>query len=251
MNQFISLQRGVIYGPVKSKRLGQSLGINLLPTDGKVCSFNCIYCFYGPTDFSNGPQNCPPKDLILKKIEEALIKKPRVNYLTFSGNGEPTLHPDFAEIAAGVKELRDRYLPQIPIALISNSSTLSDPKIRGSLKSIDRPIFKMDCGDEDSFLKINGPRTGIRLSEIIENLAALRAPTIQSVIIGNGIKNYTGEVFEKWMAALKKINPSEVQIYSLDHSLEEKGIKKVPGEILRQIEEFGNGKLKMGVRAYF
>ena len=141
--QTLSLQRGVIYGPVDSRRLGRSLGINLLPTGYKLCAFDCIYCQYGRTKVltaSAEKGRFPTVEVVLRKVEEALRQVPDLNYLTFSGNGEPTLHPHFVELVKDVIHLRDKLRPEVKSAILSNSALVGREEVREALARLDLRI---------------------------------------------------------------------------------------------------------------
>jgi wyosine [tRNA(Phe)-imidazoG37] synthetase (radical SAM superfamily) len=228
---FLALQKGIIYGPIKSKRLGRSLGINLLPCDNKVCSFDCIYCHYGPTKIKTLNQdgiNFPSVDEVLPEVEKALRSEIGFEYITFSGNGEPMLHPQFAEIAAEIKNLKERFRPSVTLTLLSNSSLVGQNDIADSIVSIEFPIFKLDCGDETTFRSINNPVPELKLSDVVAGLKRLTKKfkiTIQTVFI-NGVKsNYAKERFENWLTAIKDIKPAAIQIYSTDRPVADEQIK--------------------------
>ncbi|MGC9357838.1 MAG: radical SAM protein, partial [Anaerolineae bacterium] len=143
----LPLESGVIYGPVRSRRLGISLGINVLPLRRKVCSFDCVYCHYGPTvvpTLSPDESEFPGVPEIVAAVERALRRTPHVDSLTFSGNGEPTLHPYFRDVVLGVRRLRDRLNPQARISLFSNATMAHLPQIREALAHLDAPIMKLD-----------------------------------------------------------------------------------------------------------
>lgn len=252
----LPLQRDVIYGPIKSKRLGLSLGINLLPTTQKVCSFDCIYCHYGKTNIKTlDPKDIqfPPIDLVLKKLEWYLKSDIEFHYITFSGNGEPFLYPDFDTIVLAIKELRDRYRPKTPIALLSNSSVITRDKKITTLKLINLPIFKLDAGDEKTFQEINRPVSGVKLNEIVNALKEISKEIkiiIQTVFLNGRIKNFTREILENWLFTIRQITPSLIQIYSVDRPVAEENVKMVENSLLlgkaREIEE----KTKIKTIAY-
>ncbi len=165
----IKLQSGIIYGPVNSRRLGSSLGINLMPASNKVCSFDCVYCQYGQTfqkiagiPFYVG--GLPFSDQVGLALEKWFRSNPetRYDYITFSGNGEPSLHPQFEEIVKIVKALRDKFAPQSKLAILSNASTLDRDSVRRAIRELNLPVMKLDAGDEETFLKINQPHPSVR-----------------------------------------------------------------------------------------
>ena len=138
----LELQRKIIYGPVNSRRLGRSLGINILPRSQKICSFNCLYCQYGLNDRKNSKNNkviFPDQNEVLLAVENALKHlDPPPAYLTFSGNGEPTLHPEFPDIVDRIQWLKKKQCPESKTAILSNSSTVTTPKIKknGAFKDV-------------------------------------------------------------------------------------------------------------------
>ena len=247
----LPLKNSIIYGPVKSKRLSRSLGINIISSSEKICSFNCIYCQYGLTKKFNNAF------IPVKEVEEALInffKSPqKIDYLTFSGNGEPTLHPEFETIVKIVKKIRDKFAPQIPIALLSNSSNILNLSLE-TLKMIDVKIFKLDCGNEELFLLINRPLVNITFKDIVKGLKkiAQRFPiTIQTMFIDFKEKNnYEGEALRDYIKVIKEIKPAFIQIYSCDRPVAINGVKPISNEKLKELADLINKKTKILLRAY-
>lgn len=227
----LPLQQGIIYGPIKSKRLGRSLGINILPCDDKVCSFDCIYCHYGLTKIKTLKTDgikFPSVSEILKAVESALKSEIGFEYITFSGNGEPMLHPQFAELAAEIKTLKEKYRPNITLTLLSNSSLVGQDDIASKIVSIEFPIFKLDAGDESTFRTINRPLAELKISEIIFGLKRLARKfkiTIQTVFINGVVPNFSKTPFESWLNAIKDIKPAAIQIYSTDRPVADSKIK--------------------------
>ena len=234
--QTLNLQKDVIYGPVNSRRLGKSLGINLLPVNVKVCTFDCIYCHYGRTNFERSSITFPSKDIVIQKIENALNKWKNIDYLTFSGNGEPTLHPNFIEIVNETIKLRNEISPDIPIAILSNSSMADNAKIREALEKFDACIMKLDVGDESTFKKINRP-CNICLDKIINGLKNLKSFILQCVMVDGKYQNVRGEALKNWIDAISVIKPKKVQIYSTDRPVAMEGVVKVEKVRLRKVAE--------------
>jgi len=245
----IPLQAGAVYGPIHSKRLGLSLGINLLPTSMKVCNLDCLYCFYGRTDFKAGPGLCPSAESILTEIESNLQKQPEIDYITFSGNGAATLHPEFPEIVLKTAELRNKYFPGTPLAILSNSTGIDTPEIFDSFKIFDHPMMKLDTGDERIFRKLNRPKKGVTLEDIINLLKSMRGITIQT-LFADGIANHEGDALDKWMQAIEDINPAAIQIYTLDRSMPENNLIKLNNKILHSIAEKVNNTLHIPCKAF-
>ncbi|MEO0102740.1 MAG: radical SAM protein [candidate division WOR-3 bacterium] len=252
----LPLQRDVIYGPIKSKRLGLSLGINLLPTTQKVCSFDCIYCHYGKTNIKTlNPKDIqfPPTDLVLKRLEWYLKSDTEFHYITFSGNGEPLLYPNFDLIVKEIKKLRDQYRPKIPIALLSNSSAIIRDKKIETLKLIDLPIFKLDAGDEETFKEINRPVSEVKLAEIVNALKVIAQEiriTIQTVLLNGRIKNFAEEALKRWFSLIQEIKPSLIQIYSVDRPVAEENVKMLDDRTLLSKAEEIERKTKIRTVAY-
>jgi wyosine [tRNA(Phe)-imidazoG37] synthetase (radical SAM superfamily) len=250
----LELQRDVIYGPVNSRRLGRSLGINLLPASRKVCTFDCVYCQYGRADAvttAGSDTGFPSVQNVLDKVEEAIKRQPTPpDYLTFSGNGEPTLHPDFPEIVAEVLRLRDRVCPGARVALLSNSSRAHRREIREAIEQLDDPIMKLDAGDPATLAQISRPATGVTLERIVEGLAELPYLVVQSMIISGQAQNCEGEAHEAWLATLARISPDEVQVYSADRVVAESGVQRVSKEDLARLAHNAQEKTGIPVMAY-
>lgn len=232
----ISLQRGIIYGPVPSRRLGQSLGINLLPTDHKVCSFNCLYCQYGWTKkvtFSPDErlENMPSLEAVGTALETALSAlgrdRKKIDSIAICGNGEPTLYPALAQVIVEAKTLRDRYQPQARVAILSNSSTAGNPAVRRALELLDLKIMKFDAGSEDMFRQLNHPAAPVYMGEIIAGLKALKECYLQSCFVQGRVTNADPDSVGMWVEKVREIHPLAVHIYSLDREPADKRIERV------------------------
>jgi wyosine [tRNA(Phe)-imidazoG37] synthetase (radical SAM superfamily) len=247
----IPLQRGIIYGPVNSRRLGRSLGINLSPTTYKICSFNCVYCQYGETaTYSPVNKDIPSAEEVLKAVEKSLKNmKGKYDVVTFSGNGEPTLHPEFYEIVCGVRELTDR-ISGTPLAVLSNSSTVNIPEVRKALKKIDLKVMKLDAGDEITFMRINRPH-GIRFNDIIEGLYLLDDIILQTLLFKGRFSNYSEEHISNYIEVVRYIRPNEIQIYSLDRGTAIGGLKEIKPEELERVARRIESETGIKTRAYY
>jgi len=213
----IPLRQKVIYGPVNSRRLGRSLGINLTPPGTKICSFDCVYCQYGETEIKSrvyDPQTAPSAEMVRENLEEALEELSQdPDYLTFSGNGEPTLHPEFGKIVELVREVRDRN-SEAKIALLSNSSKVNEMGFLNSINKVDVPIMKLDVGSSEKFGQINRPLQ-IQFQEVVENLKEIENLHLQSLKFTGEFGNL-GKDLQKWTEIVEELKPKGVQIYSLD-----------------------------------
>jgi wyosine [tRNA(Phe)-imidazoG37] synthetase (radical SAM superfamily) len=237
----LKLQKGIIYGPVNSRRLGWSLGVNLLPSEKKACPFNCVYCQYGWTDYHSLKlkryEKIPSVQQVKEAVKAALEKlNPRPAYITFSGNGESTIHPDFGLIVDYINEIRDKLAPHVRTAILSNSATVSDPSIRESLSMLDVRILKLDCGNKKLFNRYNQPCPGIDLDSIIEGLSRLPGVILQTLFSKGQRGNFSPDHIANWIARLKKIQPVSVQVYSLDRSAPDDSLQQVSKAELQEVK---------------
>ncbi|MFH1176795.1 MAG: radical SAM protein [Acidobacteriota bacterium] len=235
-------KRSAVYGPVCSRRLGRSLGINLLPPGRKMCTFDCLYCQYGWSDMAAlerlDAQPLPSVDSVLGELEAALLQlaEPPA-YLTFSGNGEPTLHPHFPALVDGVIALRNRLCPGARTAILSNSARVAWPAIRAALSRLDLRVMKLDAGDEVTFARVSRPGPGIRLAEVVDGLTSLRDVTLQSLFAGGPAGNAGASSVAAWLDAVVRIAPVGVQIYTLARDTPSRLIEALPAERLDAIAE--------------
>ncbi len=236
----IPLQQGVIYGPVYSRRIGRSLGINPLPTDCKVCVFDCIYCQYGRTDLKS---SAPPRDKLPSKmsvvegLEAALRTVQDIDVITFSGNGEPTLHPDFGEMVDGAMEVRDRYAPEKPLAVLSSGATLRDARVRTVLNNLDLRIMKLDVGDQAAFREVNRPISDLLLEDIVRGLRGLEDVVLQVLLVRGPRENSSPERIAQLIDRVAEISPMAVQLYTLVRPPAEECVEAVPRDALREAAE--------------
>lgn len=237
----------IVFGPVKSRRLGVSLGINLMPGNMKICNFNCIYCECGWTGVSvDEPSKMPDRESVSEALEarfkDMLIKKQKPDVITYAGNGEPTLHPEFLKIIDDSIELRNRYFPDAKIAVLTNATTIWDKDIRETLSKIEMNILKLDSVNNDTVYIHNQPLGKYDVKEVIENLTKFNGKLIIQTLFlrgtynGKPIDNTTPEEISGWLKALKKIKPSEVMIYTISRDTPLGDLlKKVPKKELDEI----------------
>jgi wyosine [tRNA(Phe)-imidazoG37] synthetase (radical SAM superfamily) len=238
----LELKKEVIYGPVNSRRLGPSLGINVIPSESKVCSFDCIYCQYGfsrPRPPAEIRQSCffGVEEILAAVAEAVQHLEPRPGYLTFSGNGEASLHPDFKELVVGVNGIRDRFSPTSKTAILSNSTTVNDPAVREALALLDLRIMKLDAGDERMLTRYNRQARGITLEEIVTGLAELEGVTIQALFSDGPAGNFNEEHLESWLHTIKRISPLSVQLYTLARPTPTHTVLPLAKEKLQHIQE--------------
>lgn len=236
----------IIFGPVRSRRFGISLGINLLPTSYKFCTFDCVYCECGWTRYhSDRKQKLFTFGEIVTALEEKCLKLAESSVipdnLTFAGNGEPTLHPRFPEIVGETIRIRDHHFPQARITVLSNATQLHRPSVRNALLKVDNNVLKLDCGTEEMFRRINRPLGTMTLEKIIHQLQKFDGNLIiQTLFIrgeyqGEQVDNTTEAELNAWMEHLRVIRPQAVMIYSIDRKPPVSTIRKVPAEDLYRI----------------
>ena len=245
----------IIFGPVMSRRLGVSLGINLLPTRRKVCNFNCIYCECGLTeDIEKAVSHLPSRKDVYEaldlKLAEMKEKSQPPDVITYAGNGEPTLHPEFPGIIDDSIILRDRYFTEAKIAVLSNSTTIDNPNIKAALLKVDMNILKLDSAFDSTVKLHNQPRVKVNVQELINNLVGFNGDLIiqtlflRGIFDGKVIDNTTPVEINAWLKAIERINPSEVMIYTISRDTPAGGqLNKVPlmelQEIARLVEKLG------------
>jgi wyosine [tRNA(Phe)-imidazoG37] synthetase (radical SAM superfamily) len=237
----LELKPEITYGPVRSRRLGRSLGINLLPSRKKVCTFDCVYCQYGWTscfdiDVDSTDYRLPAPDEVVAAVTEAIagLDEPPA-WLTFSGNGEPTLHPRFPEMVDALLELRDRLAPQARTAILSNSSEVVNAGVRAALARLDTRIMKLDAGDETTFRSYNRPARRVEYQQVLDGLARLEDVTVQALIASGTDGNDDPAHLERWVERVATISPSAVQIYTLDRPVPSAGLSSAALELLERL----------------
>lgn len=232
------LFHSTIFGPIHSRRLGTSLGINLSPNDGKVCSFDCLYCEAGYNSQGPGSTGLPPREKVKEQLEAKLQKMKEegqnLDVITFSGNGEPTMHPDFPGILDDVIELRDRYFPNAKVSVLTNSTRIFTPAISEALKKADNNILKLDSAIEETMQLVDRPTSpSFTVEKVVDSLKQFAGTgIIQTMILrgehdGKKIDNTTPEEIEALIKAYNVIKPKEIMIYSLDRSTPEEKLVKV------------------------
>ena len=240
MPETIPLQDTVVYGPIRSRRLGSSLGINLLPVSHKVCSSNCVYCQYGwtlPATSVNGPLKRSPE--LLAEIDEAFEQHARdgtlVDCITLAGNGEPTLHPDLFELVVGIKQLRDRYFASARVGILSDATQITRPQVCRALALLDARYMKFDAADEETWRRINKPMGATNFRAMVEALKRLPQIVLQSMFIQGSYDNTDELHLQAWIRAAGEIRPVSVQVYTIDRGTAAEGIEEVPRATLQAI----------------
>lgn len=240
------LFHSTVFGPIHSRRLGTSLGINLSPNDGKICSFDCLYCEAGFNAQGPGTTGFPPRSQVSEQLRnrlEAMLEAgERLDVITFSGNGEPTLHPEFAAIIDDTIRLRDRYFPQVKISVLTNSTRLADDRVAEALRRVDNNLLKLDSAVTATMRIIDRPGSPEFTSQrAIELMSRFRGQCIVQTMIlrgsynGTAIDNTTPEEIEALIEAYRTIGPREVMIYSIDRKTPAEQLEKVTHDELAAI----------------
>lgn len=233
-----SHQEKIVYGPVFSRRLGRSFGVNLFCAK-KVCSYNCVYCELGKTltpTFHPSNKRCYPKEVILDAVEKSLNKPRTIQHLTLSGNGEPTLHPDFYDIVLGIREMIDQLRPEIKFALLTNGTRSSDQDIQEAYQLVDTTMIKLDAGDPETFEKINRPVPGFDFDNLLNGLKQTPNLILQCCLMDGDINNVRGKPYNAWIGLLKTIDPEKVYLYTIERPISDQVVKRVPLEKLLKIQ---------------
>lgn len=252
-NRGIPLQKGIIYGPIRSRRIGRSLGINLLPTTLKLCAFDCIYCQYGKTATktdSPQPDLLPPVKKVASALEVALREIKELDVITFSGNGEATLHPQFPQMVAAALEARDRLVPGTPLAILSSGVMAPVPEVREALNRLDMRIIKLDAGDERTFQEINRPLAGLCLEEIVQAIGELDPVILQTLLVKGSWENSSPKKIARLIERIGEIGPSEVQLYTLVRPPAEASVEPVPRNELERIAAMIEKETRVEVNVY-
>ncbi len=240
------LFHSTVFGPIRSRRLGVSLGVNLMPDDGKVCSFDCLYCEAGFNSQGKGSTGLPLREQVRKQLEDKLRSMKEngdaLDVVTFSGNGEPTLHPDFPLIIEDTLALRNSYYPDAKVSVLTNSTMIFKPEVAEALKKADNNILKLDSAIDSTMRLIDRPNSKeFTVGKVVEALRQFEGTgIIQTMILrgshnGKIVDNTSEEEISALIEAYKRIKPREIMIYSLDRSTPEERLVKVEKDELTLI----------------
>ncbi len=229
-----------IVGPIHSRRLGISLGVNLLPTDGKVCSFDCLYCEVGWNADHRGGK-FPEADAVMAELEAKLQAMhsagEALDVITFAGNGEPTLHPDFDRVIDRTLALRDKYYPAVKVSVLSNATQIGRPSVFAALLKVDNNILKIDGGRDETVRLINQPQDSrYSVRTVVEWMKAFRGQLIvQTMFVrgmhgGHKVDNTTPDEVAAWQDLMRQIRPHQIMVYSLDRPTPEPDLVRVSRE---------------------
>ncbi len=238
----------IVYGPIHSRRMGSSLGVNLLPYDGKLCSFDCIYCECGFNKDFRTRTKLPDRENVRAAMEDKLqsIQQEgiKLDVITFAGNGEPTMHPEFAGIIEDTILLRNKFVPEAKISVLTNGMNVSKPLVFEALKKVDNQILKLDSAFDETVRLVDRPNTPdysvakqVELYKRFEGNFILQTMFLRGEFEGQQIDNTTEEEVSAWLQLVRELNPLEVMIYTIDRETPAKQLQKVSVEELRKIAD--------------
>lgn len=237
-----------IFGPIHSRRLGTSLGVNLMPNDGKVCTFDCLYCEAGFNAQGPGKSGLPSREQVKRLLEEKLQQMTasgeNLDVITFSGNGEPTLHPAFGGVIDDTIELARKYFPDAKVSVLSNATMLHSDDVVAALKKVDNNILKLDSAIDSTIAIIDRPtQKDYSADKVISQIASFGQDAIVQTMMlrgeynGQKVDNTTPEEIQALIKAYKTINPREVMLYSIDRKTPAQQLQKVERDELQSIAE--------------
>lgn len=242
----------LIYGPVHSRRLGNSLGINLLPTEKKYCNFNCVYCECGanlPGGAGVLPKRSDIKNALTQKLVGLYSEKQKVDSITFAGNGEPTIYPDFHGVIDDTIEVRNKYFPQAQISVLSNATRICNADTVETLKKVDNCILKLDSAIDETAKLIDRPvgkysvENTVGLLRQFDGDFILQTMFLRGVVDGKTIDNMTDNEIDAWLKVVRDLRPKKVMIYTIARDTPEKNLSKADHNDLenvrRRVAELG------------
>lgn len=235
------LREEVVFGPIKSRRLGNSLGINLLPTQGKICNFDCIYCECGWNRDGRLDRRLPSATEVRNALEAKLIELVRegirVDSITFSGDGEPTLNPEFPQIIEDTLTLRERYLPGCAVSVLSNSTRAHVPEVFEALRRVDRAIMKLDAPTDALAALINKPAPDYSVSRVVKALSAFQGEfVLQTMFLRSpDFDSSSPEVLIPWMQIVRELRPRLIMAYTIARPTPQAGLEKFSADQIQQL----------------
>ncbi len=240
------LYNDIIFGPVKSRRLGLSLGVNLLPTESKLCNFNCIYCECGWNPKGMVPRFNKREDvrhMLGEKLRSMVAGGTPPDVITFAGNGEPTMHPEFEQIIDDTIALRDEICPAAKISVLSNATMIGRESVRRALMRVDNNILKLDSAFDETVRLVDNPQGDYSVARTVENMKLFRGRMIMQTMLLRGecggqlVDNTTPLEVEAWLAIVAEVGPQKVMIYTIDRDTPLDTLEKVPVAEMEQIAD--------------
>ena len=235
------IREEVVFGPIHSRRLGSSLGINLLPEKGKICTFDCIYCECGWNKDGHNDTQLPSAEKVRKaletKLQHCLAVNVPIDSITFSGDGEPTINPEFPQIIDDTIRLRNQYYPNSKITVLSNATMVHKLEVFNALRKVDNPTMKIDAPTNELIEKINHPAPGYDIHRVVEALKQFKGDFILQTMFlkSKDFDSSSPEVLNGWMEIVRTLKPREVMVYTIDRPTPEEGLQKFTVEEMRAL----------------
>ena len=245
----------IVFGPIKSRRLGTSLGVNILPPKGKLCNFDCVYCECGWNKDGVEDRTLPRYDEVSAALETRLLELSeqgvQVDSITFSGNGEPTMNPDFARIIDRTIELRDRIYPKAKVSVLSNATMVGRESVFEALRKVDNPIMKLDAPSDELIDKINKPTVVYRMDRVVEELKKFNGDfVLQTMFLrSDHFDTLSADALAAWMDIVRELKPREVMVYTIDRETPDKSLGRCTvEEMTRMVQPLIDEGFKIQVR---
>ena len=241
LNVSAMLRAETVFGPIHSRRLGSSLGINLLPVNGKICSFDCIYCECGwnrdGKDDKRLPSAAEVRSALQDKLSALMLEGVRIDSITFSGDGEPTLNPEFPRIIEDTLRLRDVFYPDAKVSVLSNATRVHVPEVFEALRKVDNPIMKIDAPTDELVRLIDNPAPGYSLARTIEALRRFEGDfVLQTMFLRSpDFDSSSPEVLDGWKAIVRDLRPRKIMVYTIDRPTPMQGLEKFSVELMRSL----------------
>lgn len=235
------LREETVFGPIYSRRLGSSLGINLLPEKGKICTFDCIYCECGwnkdGLDDKVIPSAAQVRSRLEDKLSQLMLEGVRIDSITFSGDGEPTINPEFPRIIDDTLKLRDIYYPKAKVSVLTNATRVHIPEIFEALRKVDNPILKIDAPTDELIARIDRPAPGYSLARVIEVLRCFNGDfVLQTMFLkSEDFDSSSPEVLDGWKAIVRDLKPRQIMVYTIDRPTPQQGLQKFSAEQMREL----------------
>ncbi|MBQ1905516.1 MAG: radical SAM protein [Bacteroidales bacterium] len=233
------LREETVFGPIHSRRLGNSLGVNLLPRNGKVCNFDCIYCECGWNKDGVGGEALPTAAQVRSALEDKLaallLDGTAIDSITFSGDGEPTLNPEFPRIIDDTLALRDAYCPGAKVSVLSNATRVHIPEVFDALSKVDNPIMKIDAPTNELVRLINNPAPGYDVASVVEALKRFKGDfCLQTMFLRSpAFRSDAPEVLDGWKAIVRELRPRQIMVYTIDRPTPQSGLDKFTPQQMR------------------
>ena len=233
------LREETVFGPIHSRRLGNSLGVNLLPRNGKVCNFDCIYCECGWNQDGVGGEALPTAAQVRSALEDKLaallLDGTAIDSITFSGDGEPTLNPEFPRIIDDTLALRDTYCPGAKVSVLSNATRVHIPEVFDALSKVDNPIMKIDAPTNELVRLINNPAPGYDVASVVEALKRFKGDfCLQTMFLRSpAFRSDAPDVLDGWKAIVRELRPRQIMVYTIDRPTPQSGLDKFTPQQMR------------------